>query len=127
MNLYRITVAHYSPKDSHKSIQDYLLADNEEHVYDYINHNHNYGMWDDYNEEEEESEIYDEHDKVIGTETYKEKMLRVKGDMNDPDDSLEDLYYGQTRYGWELVKEGIIDYQEMIELGVFKTMDSKSD
>lgn len=127
MNLYEISVAHYAPKDSHESIQTYLLADNEEQVYDFINENYIYGLWDERSEEDGELDVYNNNYEVIGVETYKAKMLRFKGDLNDPDDELEDLYYGQTRFGWSLLKEGITEYKNMIDLGIFKTMDTKTN
>lgn len=36
MNLYRINSEHYAPKDCHESIISYLLAENEDEVYDVI-------------------------------------------------------------------------------------------
>lgn len=120
MNLYRILFRHYAPKDSHSGITTYLLANNDEEVYTYID-SINYGMWSDKNEECPKLNIYDDEYIVIGTESFKEKMIRIKGLMFDEDYELTDLYYGKTLYGWEVIKEdvNVKDYKELIELGIF--------
>lgn len=131
MNLYKIQVAHYAPKDSHQSIEDYLLAETDEQVYKYIDENLNHGKWTDKTksldeEEENEFEIYDDKYNVIGTETYKEKIIRLKGDIDDDEEDFSDAYYGITLYGWELVKENIqSDYSELIELGIIKQLNEE--
>tara|TARA_R110001606_G_scaffold396950_1_gene572186 strand:+ start:638 stop:1039 length:402 start_codon:yes stop_codon:yes gene_type:complete len=121
MNLYRITFSHTAPKDSKEGIKGYLLAENDEQVYNYVDKTFNDECWKD-NEEDEDREpieLYDDDYNVIGTETFKEKMLRIKGEQNDEDYDYCDAYYGITLYGWELVKENADgDYTEMIELGI---------
>ena len=121
MNLYKITFSHTAPKDSKEGIKGYLLAKNDEQVYNYVDKTFNCECWKD-NEEGEDREpieLYDDDYNVIGTETFKEKMLRIKGEQNDEDYDYCDAYYGITLYGWELVKENADgDYTEMIELGI---------
>ena len=39
-----------------------------------------------------------------GTETRRERLLRLGGDYFDPDVDCSDLYYGVTHYGWEEIK-----------------------
>tara|TARA_R110001592_G_scaffold17164_1_gene72770 strand:+ start:117 stop:518 length:402 start_codon:yes stop_codon:yes gene_type:complete len=121
MNLYRITFSHTAPKDSKEGIKGYLLAENDEQVYNYVDKTFNDECWKD-NEEDEDREpieLYDDDYNVIGTETFKEKMLRIKGEQNDEDYDYCDAYYGITLYGWELVKENADgDYTEMVELGI---------
>ena len=119
MNLYKITFSHTGPKDQKEGIKGYLLAKNDEQVYNYVDEKFNYGGWKDAEEEEESFELYDDDYNVIGTETFKEKILRIKGEQNDEDYDYCDAYYGITLYGWELVKENVHgDYSEMIELGI---------
>tara|TARA_R110000803_G_C11732323_1_gene289834 strand:+ start:74 stop:454 length:381 start_codon:yes stop_codon:yes gene_type:complete len=121
MNLYRITFSHTAPKDSEKGIKGYLLAENDEQVYNYVDKTFNYESWKDIDEDEdrESSDIYDRNYNIIGTETFKEKILRINGEMNDEDYDYCDAYYGVTLYGWELVKENAGgDYTEMTELGI---------
>ncbi len=122
MNLYKITFIHTSPRDREDGIKGYLLAENDEQVYNYIDENLNGECWKDADEAEDSEpiELYDDDYKVIGTETFKQKMLRIKGEQNDGDyDFSDDDYYGITLYGWELVIENTEgDYSEMIELGI---------
>lgn len=123
MNLYKITFTHTAPKDQAKGIKGYLLAENEEQVYNYIDKKYNYESWKDSDEDEDREpiELYDEDYNVIGTETFKEKMLRIKGEMNDEDYDYSDAYYGIELLGWELVKENTeVDYTEMIDLGIIE-------
>ena len=48
-----------------------------------------------------------------------DRMLRLKGEINDPDADMGDAYYGVTLYGWELIKENVTsDYSELIELDI---------
>ena len=119
MNLYKITFSHTTPEDQEKGIKDYLLAENDEQVYNYIDKTFNYECWKDSDEEKEPIELYDDDYILIGTETFKQKIIRIKGEQNDKDYDYSDAYYGITLYGWELVKENVNgDYSEMIELGI---------
>ena len=116
MNLYSINFRHYSPKDNEEGIKGYLLADNEEQVFLYIDKKFNYGMWKDKEEEMNNEEdvsdrtfqILDDDYSEIGKETLKEHILRVKGMMNSEHEDPCDLYYGFTSYGWSLVKNSIL-------------------
>jgi hypothetical protein len=114
MNLYEIMMEHYAPKDSQKGIHTYLAANSDEDVYKWLKSEPElkdgrkiYLSWNYDEVEKEPFEIYDEDYNVIGTETFKEKMIRLKGDMNDEDADFSDLYYGKTFIGWDLVKENI--------------------
>jgi hypothetical protein len=114
MNLYEIMMEHYAPKDSEKGIHTYLAANSDEEVYEWLKSEpilkdgrQIYLPWGMSEEDGEEFEIYDNNYEVIGTETFKDKMIRIKGDMNDEDVELTDLYYGRTLVGWDLVKENI--------------------
>ena len=102
-----------------------LLANNDEQVYNWIaseptiKESTLYTSWKDREEEEEMVEIYDEDYNLIGTETFKEKYIRIKGELNDEDFQNEDAYYGNTIYGWELLKENpTTNFSELIELGI---------
>ena len=128
MNLYKITFSHTAPKDQAKGIIGYFLAENEEQVYNYIDKTFQYGCWKDSEEDEDREpiELYDDDYNVIGTETFKEKMLRIKGEINDDDYDYSDAYYGITLFGWELVKENTkSDYTEMIDLGIIAVIDNE--
>jgi hypothetical protein len=121
MNLYKILFTHTAPKDRKEGIITYLLAENEEQVYSFIDKEYNYECWKDQEEENETYDVYNDDYDVVGIETFKEKILRLKGEMNDDDYDYSDAYYGITLYGWELVKENLAsDYSELIALNVFK-------
>jgi len=114
MNLYEIMMEHYAPKDSQKGIHTYLAAKSDEEVYEWIaaekktkDDRKIYNSWK--LSEEDTYEIYNDNYDVIGEETFKERMIRLKGDMNDEDEDFSDLYYGKTIIGWELVKENITE------------------
>jgi len=119
MNLYKITFIHYSQKDSKEGIETYLLAENDKEVYNYIEKEYYYGCWVDEEKENKMCSIYGDEYHIMGKETYKEKIIRIKGEINDEDYDICDLYYGLTLRGWELVKENInIDFTKFIELGI---------
>jgi len=47
MNLYKITFSHVAPKDLAEGIKGYLLAENDEQIYNYIDKTFNYDCWED--------------------------------------------------------------------------------
>ena len=100
MDIYKIHVEHFSQKDSHESIECFLLADSDEEVYKWVDKKV-HGSYTDKSNEDGMCDIYDEEFNVIGQETYKEKMIRVGGEFFDEDFEPTDLYYGCTIYGWE--------------------------
>lgn len=129
MNLYKILFTHTAPKDREEGIKEYLLAESEEQVFEYVDEKYNYGGWKDKIEDDgdETYDIYDDNYEVIGKETFKEKMIRIKGQMNDEDYDYSDAYYGITLHGWELIEEDTkTDYTKMIHLGiVFRAVGEK--
>ncbi|WPQ60026.1 hypothetical protein [Paenibacillus polymyxa] len=40
-------------------------------------------------------------------ESFKDRMIRLQGNINDDEAELSDLYYGATLHGWKLKKENI--------------------
>lgn len=115
-NLYRVTVTHYSPKNSHESIEAYLIANNNEEVITWIDAN-NYGKWSDwdkYPDDYEDASVW-----VIGANAEKllasahEFGLTVEdSDVTGPRsvmlrwwcgdfDEVEDAYYGCTHHAWQ--------------------------
>ncbi len=113
VNLYVLKFRHFAPKDSEDGIKTYLIANSCEEIYEWlktdpeINEGTICTPYKCYEESNKEYEIYDEDYKVIGTETFKERMCRLQGDMFDGDVDISDAYYGITLYGWEIVKENI--------------------
>src|SRR5690606_36974802 len=125
MNIYKIEFLHAAPKDAVRGLKCLLLAENEEQVYEWIKSEPKigerslYNGWADSEEENEEFEVYNDNYDVIGKENFKEKMIRLKGQMNDDDYDYSDAYYGITLFGWSLLKENVnTDYSELIELGI---------
>jgi len=125
MNIYKIEFLHASPKDREMGLKCLLLAENEEQVYEWIKSEPEigerslYNGWADSEEENEEFEVYNDNYDVIGKENFKQKMIRLKGQMNDDDYDYSDAYYGITLFGWSLLKENVnTDYSELIELGI---------
>lgn len=115
MNLYKIMFNHYSPKDSERGIIAYLIANSDEEVYEWIKSepivegrdvNKIYNCWKEC-EEEDEYEIYDDDCNVVGIETFKERMIRLGGEMFDEEADISDSYYGVTQLGWDIHKENI--------------------
>ncbi|ASA22589.1 hypothetical protein [Paenibacillus donghaensis] len=114
MNLYKIMFEHFAPKDSKAGIVTYLQAKSDEEVYEWLKSDPVAGnegkIITSYKYKEEDDEIYDVYDKeynCIGQENFKERMIRLRGDMFDEDAEVEGAYYGVTLYGWECVRENI--------------------
>ncbi|MEK4006518.1 hypothetical protein [Paenibacillus sp. FSL H3-0333] len=114
MNLYKIMFEHFAPKDSKAGIVTYLQAQSDEEVYEWLKSEPEAGnegkVFTSYKYKEEDRETYDIYDKdynCVGQESFKEKMIRLHGDMFDEDADVSDAYYGVTLYGWECVKENI--------------------
>lgn len=117
MNLYEIRLNHFAPKGNQEGIYTYLAAHSDENVYEWIKKSKElkdgrylFTSWEDKEGDEEESaDVFDDDGETIGTESFKERMIRVKGDMYDDYVELYDLYYGETLVGWNMVKEKISD------------------
>jgi hypothetical protein len=127
MNLYKIMFEHFSQKDSQKGILTYLAANSDSEVYEWLKSEPSSEDWgsiyNNYNHKEEDNEvfnIYDNDFSIIDQESFRDRMIRLHGDMYDEEVELSDLYYGATLYGWTLVKENISsdDIKIMRELGV---------
>ena len=123
MKLHRILMRHCSPKDRVEVTKLFVVADSEQSILaklDDEKRRYTHGAWKEKSEDAEEPfEIYDEDYKVIGTETYLEKMLRLRGEFNDEDADYSDAYYGVTHYGWDEGSEiSNADADTLIRLGI---------
>jgi hypothetical protein len=113
MNLYALKFRHYAPKDSKEGIITYLTAESSEAIYEWLKSEpvvNGDMIFNSYQYKEDDNEtfnIYDDDYKVVSTETFKERMVRLNGEMFDEDADVSDAYYGVTHYGWELVNEGV--------------------
>ena len=125
INLYKIVFSHSAPRDTEYGIKGYVLARNEGEVYDYIDNEFNNGTWRD---NEEDQVIF-----PIGNseyhETFRGKIIRLRGDINDKFRDFTDAYYGVSFYGWELIAEDVIpdDFSKHIELEIIKPIGGEED
>lgn len=83
-NLYSIDCVHYAPKDHHRAISHYLIAETKEDVFAYMMEKY----WSD--------KEWDEFEK--------ESVLENQGEWEF---EVYDLYYGATQRGWTLIKENL--------------------
>lgn len=108
MKLYKILVRHCAPKDCITAIVGYVLTDAEEKIYEYINKELLFGMWGDRSSS----------GMRYNGETYKEQMLRLRGEYNDEFADYSDAYYGVTHYGWSEGQEiSVEDQNTLLKLG----------
>jgi hypothetical protein len=115
MDLYVIKVTHYAPKGSREAINEYVVAENNRQVFEYLAKG--YARWECILEEWED--YYDSKEDAV--EEY-EQIYKYKCDCRD----LHDLYYGATRYSWEkveLVNDKVIDL--MIENKLAKVIGNE--
>lgn len=103
MKLYKIIFTHYGPKDSETGIRTYAIANDDEQVMRVVDKKYCYGAWQERDENMDDDYIQEYYDG----ERYLARMLRVKGECNDPDLEPQDLYYGATYYGWEVVDTNV--------------------
>jgi hypothetical protein len=117
-NLYEIQFKHYAPRDSEQGIVTYLIAESNEEVFDWLKDDPELSderyittPFGDYEADQESYDVYDNHYNLVSKESRKDQIMRFKGDMNDPDIALDDLFYGKTLFGWKLVKEDVSPYE----------------
>ena len=126
MNLYKIVFSHSAPRDTESGIKTYLLANNEDDVYDYIDREYNYETWCESETDNEVFNTYDDDYNVIGNELFRERIIRLKGNINDEDIDFSDAYYGITLYGWELIESDTDkNFSDAIELGMVTQYTTK--
>ena len=109
MRLYKIGITHYAPKDSKYAIKEYVVANNDEEVFNYLASG--YAYWNDileYAEDEYAQEKYDE----------------IKNSHSD-NREVSDLYYGATQYDWIEVDSDKELIDKMIEFKLAKIISNK--
>lgn len=107
-------IEHFASKGSEKGIHTYLIANSDEDVYEWLklekklkDERRLFVLHSQEEVEKEVFELYDDKYNEIGKETYKERMIRLKGNINDDNVELENRYYGETLIGWKTIKENI--------------------
>ena len=116
MNLYEITLTHLAPKDSKTAIHEYLVAENDEQVFEYLTKGEGkgYTYWDDkvngdyWREDGCEEEVFEL------TNNWIKNTLEEQGEHWN-EDLYYDLYYGRTIYGWR--NTNVVD-EELMRLMV---------
>lgn len=114
MNLYRIIVLHGAPKDSHTSTETYLVAENEEQVFNWLDAKTG-GAWTEEPEEGEEPRMrYSADESEI---PFRQWIMESRGDLED-EDGWEDAYYGVTKWGWEPIDATPDEIAVLLKLGI---------
>lgn len=123
MKLHKILLRHCGPKDQVEVTWSHVITNSEAGILKRLDDpggRYTYGGWKDRSDESEEPfEIYDDEHNVVGTETYLERMMRLRGEFNDEDADYEDAYYGIKHWGWsEGVEISDSDAATLLRLGV---------
>lgn len=95
MNLYLIHQGHAAPKDWNLSNIGYVLAKDDEQVFDFIASQpeiHGVNLFNSWEKKGEE---------------FKQKILKIRGEINDDSVDFTDAYYGITLFGWSLIIEDV--------------------
>ena len=129
MKLYKITVKHAAPKDSHTATETLIEAEHDEAVYSWIDKEKCYGGWTESctPEDNEEPEVFyfgEDYDTEYG---FKEWCIKSKGDLDD-ERGYEDAYYGVTKWGWSEVEGATpADVVRLKELGLCISLSNEKD
>lgn len=123
--LYKVIVLHGAPKSSHKSIETFLVAENEVEVAEWIQREKCYDMWLDPEEGDEPRMVSDYEDD--SEMTFRDWVMKNRGDLTD-EDGWEDAYYGVTKWGWEEVENATLEFmEEMVRFGLATLTTPASD
>jgi hypothetical protein len=112
MNIYLIHQGHAAPKDWNLSNIGFVIAENDEQVFNYIASQpvlygvNLFNSWEDKDEE------------------FKQKMIEIGGEVNDESVDFADAYYGITLYGWSLITKDIYvdELYPAIKLGILTSL-----
>ena len=74
------------------------------------------GIWNDHHNDSLKSPLRysDEDGNFFKMETFKEKMMRLRGSYFDPFADYSNLYYGVTHYGWTPPQEISLEQQQIL-------------
>lgn len=119
MRLYAIKFLHGAPKSSAEGIKGYLLAKDDQEVFDWFASDPGgiYSGWDDLEDDAlEEGEEKDKYWK--SREMKRQEIIKHRGDFQN--DDWADAYYGIHRYGWKDLGE--VTKEEIAVLRKFKAI-----
>ena len=117
MNLYEITLTHLAPKDSATAIKEYLVAENDIEVFEYLTKGEGkrYTYWEDkVNGDYWKEDGYEKEEAIERIVEWIDNTIREQGEHWN-EDLYCDLYYGRTIYGWR--KTNVAD-EELMRLMV---------
>ena len=111
MTLYKHIFEHWSQKDSVRGIVKYFVAENDRDAYDIV-YPTDCQTVDAYSYEDFEIYIEGEYYNVdsITEEMIRSHVADNQGEIN-MEMNLDDLYYGKTYKGWEIVQENILPHE----------------
>lgn len=121
--LYKIIVLCGTTKGSYTAIETYLLASDDDSVFNWINQEKYSGRWIEDREDEDQADL--EHtgwinEYSIGDSqtpvSFKEWIMGSCGDLQDPD--RYGLRSGYTRYGWERIEAAVYEKKAVLSLGI---------
>jgi hypothetical protein len=139
MKLYKLTHHHYGPKSDSHDVLQWLLADTDEEVLEWLANGHIYGLDDEDDDDGDgdgdgtgigyRSDIdvpaiqqraamlgiqLDTDDSLFVTShgTYRQNVLLMRG--NAYDDDFSDTYYGEHRYEWDEGQD--VDHDTAVKL-----------
>lgn len=103
MNLYKIMINHYAPKDSCRAIASYIVADSSEQIFNYLldkgeieaDQKTYYLSWQDMKDDYELDDF----------ERFRNQIIESGDEEGTDFANYDDLYYGRRFVSWELVKE----------------------
>jgi hypothetical protein len=116
MKLFKIIVLHGAPRDSHTSVETYLIADSEDAVCEWINKTKKRGDWFE-EEDDTEPRMCFEDDSYEKGIPFREWVVKNRGDLKD-DEGWEDAYYGVKKWGWEPIEASTDDMATLLRLGI---------
>lgn len=113
-NLYKIIVLHGAPKDTHTSIETFLVTKDDFQVMIWIDENKYNGYWKYCGED---GEMRCQEESPYNEITMRDYVLQNCGDLKD-DAGWEDAYYGVTKFGWKKLDASEEDIKTLIRLGI---------
>jgi hypothetical protein len=105
MKLFMIEVSVIALGSEHTSIAGFLVAETHTDVMFHIDQYFNDRKWQS---DDQKYPVYedDDSDEQIGVETRIDRVMRLQGDINDPDRfDVKETYHAIVLYGWKVIAE----------------------
>jgi len=98
-NIYEMQVEFIGSQTDYVATEEFVLAETEEEVCDYIDKTYNDSRWKEWMNDDD----MDNEEGVTGDETARQQLFRLKGDVNDEFKDCNDMHMGLIFYGWKKV------------------------